>query len=238
MDRGTIHSIELENVTLGYPGAPTILENINWQLQAPGVYSIRGGRGSGKSSLARLIAGLVSPTTGTLKFNDDFVSEMSFEEFLPFRHNIGYSFDFGGLINNRTIVDNLFLPLNYHRWFTGQRAKDRVEFLLKNFGLESVRNERPFSISGGMRKEACVARAFVMEPEVVILDEPITGLNPPSLKFLKSYLKECVESGKIKLALVFSDDDQLVEGLNASTWVLKNKKLEHISGPKSFQGAA
>lgn len=230
--RKSINSIEINNVCFGYSGFPSVVENLNWRIQSPAVMSVGGARGAGKSSLARMIAGLITPTTGQIKYNNEIVSEMSFEEFLGYRHNVGYSFDYGGLINNKTLYENLQLPLQYHRWLEPKELHERVMFWIQNFNLTAGKDERPFSVSGGMRKEACVARAFVMEPETIILDDPITGLNPGSVRFLKSYLKEKVEKREIKLVLVFSEDTQLIDGLDASLWKLKEGGLVFAGGTK------
>jgi ABC-type transporter Mla maintaining outer membrane lipid asymmetry ATPase subunit MlaF len=201
--------MELKNVSLSFDGGAPVLRDINWRIEAPQVVVVRGARGSGKSLLARVIAGLLNPTQGQVVFNDDVVSDFSFEEFLPYRQNIGYSFDYGGLINNQTVYENLRLPLRYHRVVDGATAHDRVMRFIEGFGLQSVAQLRPFAISGGMRKEACVARALVMDPEVVILDEPTIGLDPRALEFLRTYLEGQIQRGHIRIALVFSDDKHL-----------------------------
>ena len=123
-----INSLKFEGLEFGYPEQDLIFENVDFDFPLNQFVWVKAGYGSGRSTLLQLIAGLQQSTKGKYLINDQNVSEMSFEEFLPYRMNIGYGFDFGGLINNRTLLENLTLPLEYHKTCTRVQAEDRVEF--------------------------------------------------------------------------------------------------------------
>lgn len=119
---------------------------------------LQSSEGAGKSTVLQLMAGLLQPQQGKYLINNENVAEMSFEEFLPYRLSIGYSFDYGGLINNRTIFENIILPLVYHKILPYEEARLQVDGLLKRFELEKFRNQRPAHIPGRVRKVACLLK--------------------------------------------------------------------------------
>lgn len=185
-----IHSIGLKDVTLGHENEGSLISHLNLEFKPGKTIWVTGSSGSGKSTLLKTFAGLVQPQQGYLYINNnDIVSDMSFEEFLPYRLNIGYSFELGGLMNNRTLWDNLMLPLLYHKAASFKDSEKRTDEILKMFGIDKYKNERPASVPGGVRKAACVARAFMMDPQILILDEPTTGLHEEGLGALIMLLR-------------------------------------------------
>lgn len=200
----TIDRLELIEAAVGYEDGQTILKEQNLELKIGDSYWVTGTAGCGKSTLLRMLAGLLMPTKGQYYVNHDLASEMSFEEFMPYRLNIGYSFDLGGLMNNRTLFDNLMLPLLYHKACHYTVAEKRVNELLEIFHVERYRNERPASVPGAVRKASCVARAFVMEPEVLLLDEPTTGLTEEALHALSLCLENWKKTGQRKPLLLMT----------------------------------
>ncbi|MEQ1665382.1 MAG: ATP-binding cassette domain-containing protein, partial [Bdellovibrionales bacterium] len=109
MKRNDIDSMQINNLNLVLSEKKSLFGNLSFNIPANRVVWIRGEPGAGKSTLLRVFSGLVLPTSGEYLINHEIVSKMSFEEFLPYRCNIGYGFDYGGLINNRTILENLSL---------------------------------------------------------------------------------------------------------------------------------
>ena len=218
-----IDNIAFKNVCVRHD-KNVVFDNVDFECPMHEVVSIQGPRGSGKSSFLKLLSGLLLPESGSCYINDNPVSEMSFEEFVSYRLNIGYSFDYGGLLNNMSIFQNLMLPLKYHNMFPGE-AKKRVLKYLEIFGLMDVRNDRPPIISGGMRKEACVARSFILEPEVLVLDDPTTGMSVINKEYFRNLIKDRMENGNLKHVFISTDDPFVVEGLVTKMLFIKDKNI-------------
>lgn len=138
---------------------------------------VTGPASAGKSTFLKLLAVLIQPEAGSYLVNGQDSSQMSFEEFLPYRLKIGYSFDFGGLFANRTILDNLTLGLLYHNVCSREEAEARARLLAEEFGFTKMLGHRPAAVPGGLRKLACVLRAFMPGPEMLVLDDPFTALD-------------------------------------------------------------
>ncbi len=133
-----IDSLKFEGVTFTHDGQDPIVQNVDFDFPMNEILWVKAEEGMGKSSLLQVLAGLQIPQSGKYLINGENAMEMSFEEFLPYRLSIGYSFDYGGLINNKTIYENLMLPLLYHKVVSPQEAHERIQGLMKEFGAEKV----------------------------------------------------------------------------------------------------
>lgn len=219
-----IHTIGLRNVSLGHEGSATIISDVSVEFNLGKIVWVTGASGSGKSTLLKTFAGLILPQQGQLYINEkDVVSDMSFEEFMPYRLNIGYSFELGGLLNNRTIWDNLMLPLLYHKAAGYRDSEKRAEEILKMFAIEKYKNERPASVPGGVRKAACVARAFMMDPQILILDEPTTGLNEEGLGALMFLLRDRISTS---LTIITSRVNSSMEAIAHEELILNHEGVK------------
>ncbi len=170
-----IHEIEFKKMS--FAREVSFFEDVSFKFPMETVVWVRGESGAGKSTLLRLLAGLESITSGELLINGEDVSEMSFEEFLPYRLGIGFSFDLGGLINNRSLFDNLMLPILYHQEMDYSEASQWVLELMSAFGVESYKEDRPAMVSGRIRKSVVVMRSLVLRPSTLLMDEPLTGMS-------------------------------------------------------------
>ena len=203
--------LHLRDIHFQFPDEPEpVFDHLNLRLNSSGVIWIKGASGSGKSTLLKLLAGLIEPTQGQYLFNGQAVDEMSFEDFLPHRLRIGYAFDNGGLLNNRTIQQNLMLPLVYHNICSLEQAQARVSNLMREFQLETVAHLRPSAISGGRRKAACIARSFILKPRILLLDDPDTGLGEELKSSLREKLSRQIDEDLVQLALVSSSDSHFM----------------------------
>ena len=173
----TIESMRFENVDFGYEGGPLIFENMTLDIPGNTNLLVTGAGGGGQSTLLKLLAVLVQPVSGSFLINGIDTTEMSFEEFLPFRRKIGYTFDYGGLFANRTISENLTLPLLYHKLMSPTAADEEAQRLAEEFNFMRQLHQRPAMVSGGLRKLTCVLRAFMMHPEMLVMDDPFTGIG-------------------------------------------------------------
>lgn len=169
-------------MVFGYDGHAPLFDGVTFALPCNGNTLITGLSGSGKSALLKILCGLLTPKQGSYFLNGHDVCEMAFEEFLPYRKRIGYGFDYGGLLANRTLWDNLMLPLQYHNEVDYETAEARVRDLMNRFALLPFKDRRPAAVSGAIRKATAIARAFVMRPPMLILDDPFVGLDREAIQ--------------------------------------------------------
>lgn len=219
MHREDITSIEFKKASFSTQSGVPVFSDISIELPMNEIIWLKGSSGSGKSVLIKMICGLLVPNSGELAINKKQIYDLSFEEFTPLRCNMGYSFDFGGLINNRNILANLLLPNEYHNYEYGtpNELVLRVTKYLELFNLSKVAYERPSSIVGGLRKAACVARAFIHDPELLLLDDPTTGLRGETRNNLKNLIQQKKSGGKLKHVIVASEDNEFMEDLATVT---------------------
>lgn len=217
-----IESMKFEALTFAHEGHDPLLNNADFEFPMNEIVWVKGTEGQGKSSLLQVLAGLLVPQSGFFYINDQNILDMSFEEFLPFRLSIGYTFDYGGLINNRTVYDNLMLPLAYHKLIPMEEAQKRVADIIKAFDIEKFAHERPAHIPGRVRKLACLLRALVMRPEVLVMDDPSVGLGQDTLYTFVDYLHKMRQEGALKHIFMSSYDEKYMS--------LFNYQVVHIDG--------
>jgi phospholipid/cholesterol/gamma-HCH transport system ATP-binding protein len=206
--RPSIEKIRLENLTFGYESSDPLLSNIDFDLPTDQVVWIKAASGSGRSSLLQLLAGLQVPQTGGIYLNEDNVTEMSFEEFLPYRLSIGYAFDYGGLINNRSMFENLTLPLLYHKVLPSKEAYQRVEYYIEIFKMQRYRDLRPAMVPGGVRKLVCLIRSFILHPQVLLLDDPSVGLGQDTIYKFVDTIHQLRKEGHLRHIYMSSFDEK------------------------------
>ena len=206
-----IESLRFENLTLQYSPDEKILNNVEIELPTHQVVWVKSSEGQGKSSVLSLIAGLTQPTSGKYLMNDIDTVPLSFEEFLPLRLHIGYSFDYGGLLSNRTLIDNLTLPLLYHKFLTPNEAQFRAEGMLARFNVEKYAQERPAHVPGRVRKIACLLRSFIHNPELLVMDDPSVGIGAESSETLVEMLQELRQDGYINHLYISTYDSHFME---------------------------
>lgn len=219
----TIRKLTFENLSYGFDGAPfPVFENITFQMPQSRAVWVRSPGGRGKTTLLRLLAGLIQPHSGRYLIGDEAVSEMSFEEFLPYRLAMGYSFDFGGLLNNKSLAENLLLPLLYHNLIPREEALEKVEQVLQGFALDQSKDSRPSAVPGSQRKMTIVLRAFINSPQVVFLDDPLTGLKQDNVNDLIHYVEESFSMRGLKQIFFTSESPLLAKHFQAEELLISS----------------
>jgi len=210
MQRPTITEIRLQNLSLNSPTGKPLLQGVNFVFPDSGVWLLQSPSGAGKSTLLRFLCGLglSARTSGEYLLNGNSVGEMSFEEFTPWRLQFGLSFDFGGLFSNRTIFQNLSLALEYHKLYDHKEIKRIVEHQLDEFGVGNFAGERPSQVPGAVRKAVCVLRALVHQPQILLLDDPLTGLRREARSALMIHLRPAQELRTKGLTLIATEDPE------------------------------
>jgi phospholipid/cholesterol/gamma-HCH transport system ATP-binding protein len=149
---------------------------------------VLGGSGSGKSTLLRLVGGLVRPDTGAVRVAGQDVARLRERELFAVRERIGMLFQGGALLDSMTIYDNVALPLREHTKLSEAQIAEGVAQRLGAVGLRETGSLYPRQLSGGMARRAALARAIVTDPEIVLCDEPFSGLDPINVRRIEALL--------------------------------------------------
>ena len=167
----------IENVTLHF-GEKLVLQHCTLDVQARAITCLIGLSGAGKSTILRLLNGLRRPETGRVIVKSTDLATLKERDLVNFRQKIGFSFQFAALFDSLTVFDNVALPLRETTTMPEAEIRKVVESTLESVGLENVGERMPAELSGGMLKRVGFARAVVNNPELVLYDEPTTGLDP------------------------------------------------------------
>jgi phospholipid/cholesterol/gamma-HCH transport system ATP-binding protein len=167
----------IRGVTLKY-GEKVVLQNCSIEIKERAITCLIGLSGAGKSTILRLLNGLRQPDAGKVFVQGVDLSTLSHRELIDFRRKIGFSFQFAALFDSLTVGENVALPLREHTKMPGGEIDKIVRQTLDSVGLVNEREKMPSQLSGGMLKRAGFARAVVTNPDLVLYDEPTTGLDP------------------------------------------------------------
>ncbi|MBC5798544.1 MAG: ABC transporter ATP-binding protein [Candidatus Eremiobacteraeota bacterium] len=178
----------IEGVTLRY-GERVILQNCSLDIEEGAITCLIGLSGSGKSTILRLLNGLRQPDAGRVMVRGVDLSNLRDRQLIDFRRKIGFSFQFGALFDSLTVGDNVAMPLREHTKMSKSEIDRIVLETLDTVGLANARDQMPSQLSGGMVKRAGFARAVVSNPDLVLYDEPTTGLDPVITHVLTDTIK-------------------------------------------------
>jgi phospholipid/cholesterol/gamma-HCH transport system ATP-binding protein len=170
--------IELNDLSISF-GRQPVLRDITLSIPRGQTLAVIGESGCGKTVLLKIIVGLLRPTSGHVVFEGQRIDELGDKELTALRTKFGFVFQGAALFDSMTIADNVAFPLRENRQMRAEEIEKIVYERVVQVGLPtSVLGKRPAQLSGGMRKRVGLARALAMNPEVVLYDEPTTGLDP------------------------------------------------------------
>jgi phospholipid/cholesterol/gamma-HCH transport system ATP-binding protein len=161
-------------------GDKVIYSNLTLDLLRGETITVMGASGSGKSVMLKMLIGLLQPDAGQILFDGRDVATMNDEELTEVRRRIAYLFQGAALFDSLTVGENVAYGLREQFWnkMTGEEIDARVEQSLELVGLPGIQSMRPSDLSGGMKKRVGLARTLALQPEVILYDEPTTGLDP------------------------------------------------------------
>lgn len=188
-------------------GLKTVHKDVNFEVMPGECLGLIGGSGSGKSVLLRSLIGLEKPDAGDILIEGESIITLNEDDLFHIRKKVTYVFQGGALFDSMTVFDNLAYPLREHFEFSEQEIHDKVIAKLKEFGLPSTERLFPNALSGGMQKRVGLARSMMMDPEVVLYDEPTAGLDPLNTKNIQDLI---LQNKKKKITSILVTHDMPV----------------------------
>ena len=176
-------ALEIKNIHKSF-GDKVVHQGVSFSLKTGEILGLFGGSGTGKSVILRSIIGLEKPDNGEIFFEGQDISKISERKLTHVRTKIGYVFQNGALFDSLTVEENLSYPLKEHTSLSDEKIHTRVEEMLELIDMKGSNNLLPAELSGGMQKRAGMARATILEPKIILFDEPTAGLDPVNTKRL------------------------------------------------------
>jgi phospholipid/cholesterol/gamma-HCH transport system ATP-binding protein len=170
-------------------GPRTILDGVNLDIQRGSMVAFMGPSGVGKTTILRLISGQLRPDKGMIEIDGRIVSEMSRRQLQKFRRNIGVLLQDGALFTDLTVFENIATPVREHTDLPEALVRRLVMSKLNAVGLGGTEYRMPHELSGGMARRVAFARAVVMDPSLMLYDEPMTGLDPIAVSTVRRLMR-------------------------------------------------
>ncbi len=177
-------------------GSKMVHNNLDFTLFEKEVVGLIGGSGTGKSVFLRALIGLETADQGTIFYKGQDVTNCTEDEWNVVRQKVAYCFQGGALFDSLTVEENLLYPLEAHTKLSRKEKQKKIDDILATLGLSKAHKLLPSDLSGGMQKRAGLARALILEPEVILYDEPTAGLDPYNTRNIQEIINELKDRGK------------------------------------------
>jgi len=228
--------VELRDVRKSFE-SHQVLRGVSFALDRGTTLAVMGGSGSGKTVLLRIVDGLIRPDSGAVSLFGTRIESMREESMLPLRRRAGFVFQGAALFDSLSVFENVAFPLREHTALPLGEITDRVHRLLELVGLPGTDDLLPAELSGGMRKRVGIARALVMEPEVVFFDEPTAGLDPTNAKLVAELIAE-LRTGVADTAIVVTHDIEFADMVADQMAILHQGTFAAVGSPAEIHGSA
>ena len=192
--------IRFENVSLNL-GGRDILKNVSFTVKRGSTLVILGPSGAGKSSILKVMLGLWNPDEGKIFIDGNEITEMKERDVLSLRKRMGIVFQGNALFDSLTVEENIAFFLKERNSSTEQQIKDRIKQCLSFVNLSGIEKLYPSELSGGMKKRIAIARAIAFKPEILLYDEPTTGIDPINAKLITDLMKKIKLDGTTSIVV-------------------------------------
>ncbi|CAN5442810.1 ABC transporter ATP-binding protein [soil metagenome] len=225
--------VELRNVRLEF-GTHRVLDDVSVAVEPHERLVVMGQSGSGKSTVLRLILGILTPTSGSVFFKQFEISRLRRRKLQQIRTQIGMVYQYSALLSSRNVRDNIALPLEELTRKSRDEIDKIVDEKLEMVGLSDVKDQMPSELSGGMRKRISLARALVMQPELILFDEPSAGLDPVISSVIDELIISLSEKSKVTSVIVTHEMDSAFRIGTKMAMLYKGRIIE-VGTPDEFK---
>ncbi len=227
------HVVELRNLRLQFD-EKRVLDDVSLVVEPLDRVVVMGQSGSGKSTILRLILGILAPTSGSVFFKQFEISRLPRRKLQQIRTRIGMVYQYSALLSSRTVRDNIALPLEE----LTKKSRDEIDRIvdekLEMVGMSGVKEQMPSELSGGMRKRISLARALVMDPELILFDEPSAGLDPVISSVIDELIISLTEQSKVTSVIVTHEMDSAFR-IGTKMAMLYRGKIIEVGTPEQFR---
>jgi len=225
--------VELRDVHLEFDDKK-VLQGVSLLVEPLDRLVIMGQSGSGKSTILRLILGILTPTRGSVFFKQFEISRLRHRKLQQIRTQIGMVYQYSALLSSRSVRDNVALPLEELTKKTRKEIDEIVDEKLSLVGMLEAKLQMPSELSGGMRKRVSLARALVMDPELILFDEPSAGLDPVISSVIDELIISLTEKSKVTSVIVTHEMDSAFRVATKMAMLYQGKIIE-AGEPEQFK---
>jgi phospholipid/cholesterol/gamma-HCH transport system ATP-binding protein len=228
--------IKVRNLVAAY-GKNLVLDNISLDVAPREIVVIMGQSGCGKSTFLRHLIGLQRSISGSVEINGMDVTKMSHRQYREFCRSVGVLFQSGGLFNSMTVGDNVAFPLREHTRLAEPVIEIVVKLKLQQVGLPGTEDVMPGELSGGMKRRAGFARALALDPTILFLDEPTTGLDPIIAAGIDEMILKIRDMYKATMVVVAHDIASSMH-IGDRIAIFKDHKIIELGTPEEIRNSS
>ncbi len=215
--------VRVEDIRKSF-GDTEVLKGISLTFEKGKTNLIIGRSGAGKTVLLKTLVGLITPTSGTVWYDDINFTQLDKKSLREVRMNIGMLFQGSALFDSLTVEENIRFPMDMFKKMTLAEKRKRVDYCLEVVGLEGINDKFPSEISGGMQKRVGIARAIVLDPDYLFCDEPNSGLDPKTSLLIDDLILDITRTNKTT-TIINTHDMNSVMGIGENIALLHKGKM-------------
>lgn len=227
--------ISLRDLEIAF-GTKKVLQGVNLEVRKGETLAVIGPSGTGKSTILKVLIGLLEPAGGSVFIEGQDVSHLTEEEWNEIRKHVGMVFQYSALFDFLDVGENVAFGLRQHFKLPEEEVRKRVDDLLQDVGMPDAKSLYPVELSGGMKKRVSLARALAFGPRIVLYDEPTAGLDPIRTMNISRLIRETQKKHKVTSILVTHDMESVYVAADRVA-LLNNGKIAAIGTPEEFRNS-